>query len=117
MVLARWQENRQEPLVRRNWIQIIEDLKMVIDFNKINGGDEKAEYTLFFFFWAMQEKTLLIDHLRGDTTINTAYDAMERGSLTGKSKYMMGYIKGAKSSYSVTLTLSDIDATESLYLP
>ncbi|MCP4133899.1 MAG: hypothetical protein GY754_23215 [bacterium] len=110
-VLAVRQQDRQEPLVRRNWIQIIKDLGGVLGFDEHRANNDNTEEKIFFFKGRkpnLQKKTVLIKKLSGSVMIVTSNDTMIEGSINGRNTYKHGYLSGADSSYTIKMRIHSI---------
>jgi len=117
-VVAKFYSFNREPLARRNFIQILRDLKDVIDFKKISSSSNKIRrYSIYDINEDFQKKTIFIKNIESEFSIDYKKKSMFKIDLDGKNQYRSRYMTGANSSYSFEMKISDIGDVKEIEIP
>ncbi len=116
-VLTVMRSDGEEPLVRRNWIQIVKELGLVIGFDEAGDDDREQNYAVRAINPELQKKTVELDRLSGDLTVMKDFGVMGRANLDGAGTLRRGYMSGADVSYAIRLEITDIGAVSAVKTP
>ena len=116
VLLIRQQDN-SEPLVRRNWIQIVKDLDMVMTFDLIEEEGDNREYSIRGANPDKQQKTIYIRHLFGGFMLLETNSTMLSGKINGDVRNMRGYMIGSDMTFAISMRIYDIGKVPPIAAP
>ncbi|MBF0120365.1 MAG: hypothetical protein HQK79_16125 [Desulfobacterales bacterium] len=113
--MSAFQESNNEPLVRKNWIEIVKDIDLVIGFDSTEQSENKQSFSIKPINPDMQQKTMKLDSLSGTVKIND--NLMVDGNVNGKGQLKRGYMSGADVGYSMKMHIKDVGNVQPITLP
>ncbi|MBU2489655.1 MAG: hypothetical protein KKA60_09715 [Proteobacteria bacterium] len=116
-VLATYAQNSNEPLVYRNWSQIVKDLSQVVGFSPVGQGPYQETYELSPANPEVQQSTVELSSLSGGVSVLPQYGVMGDGSLAGAGVMRRGYMSGAPISYNISMKMTQMGEVEPIKLP
>lgn len=116
-VLAINNANDLEPLVRKNWIQIIKDMDQVMGFDSGEATAQGTTYAVTDINPEKQKGTVEISSLSGTLTVLEDQDVMTSADISGAGQLKRGYMSGADIAYTIKLDISDVGQVETISPP
>ncbi len=116
-VLATFAENGDEPLVYRNWSEIVKEVSQVVSFNPVGKGAYEETYTAEAANPEVQKSTVELSSLSGGVTVLPQHDVMGSGSLNGAGVLRHGYMSGAPVSYDVSVKVTQVGDVPPIQAP
>lgn len=118
MIKTLLDKNNSEPLVRKKWIEIINDIEPVIDLELITEGENSITWNIIKRDGLdTNNQKIKITSLRGTVTARTSDNVVTQASFDGSGTYQEGFMKGATVSWKIDLNLSQIGIQGQIYLP
>jgi hypothetical protein len=116
-VLSNNAHDNSEPLVRRNWIQLIKQMDLVMGFNSSGEDDASQNYVIQDINPDIQKSTMQTNNLSGNISILKDHQIIGEANIEGDGQLKRGYMSGADISYSINMAISDIGSVSSIANP
>ncbi|MBF0227240.1 MAG: hypothetical protein HQK76_17475 [Desulfobacterales bacterium] len=108
-------KSNHEPLVRQNWLQILNDISPGIGFETIFEGSYQQNYGIKPENKKQDGQTISVKKISGDITISNGN--MTNASIEGIGEVERGFMAGSTVNYSIELKVYDIGKVPRITTP
>lgn len=116
-ILTNQEASKLEPLVRRNFIQILNELDDVVGFDDAGAPAGSTGYDIKAINPEMQETTVKLSELSGQLSILDETETMNKVDIKGVGELRSGYMSGATVSYDIQMEISDVGGISTINMP
>ncbi|MEW5734941.1 MAG: hypothetical protein AB1921_08800 [Thermodesulfobacteriota bacterium] len=116
-ILAAQDVNKLEPLVRRNFIQILNEISMVVGFDQTGSAAGSTDFNIKPINPEKQESTVKLSGLSGQLSILDDTQTMQNLDIKGAGQLKSGYMSGANISYDIHMEVTDIGGISTIDVP
>ncbi len=116
-ILAAKRENGGEPLVRRNWISLLDDIEKIAGFQLVSEDSGRRVYEAEDTNPALQKSTVEMKRLSGRIVVDREEGVMLQGRLEGRGTLRRGYMEGGNIGFLIEMRVHSIGRVADIVAP